>query len=170
MKIKYQWFLGGRGMFWVSIVLFFVMIIGFTITYLIDPTEKIYMKEQSIDPTPIKELSEKYVECMGIKVDVPIKYRFVRYQHENNGEFLLGTFHKWNGTYYIDISVDLYKTSQLAGVVIHETRHMVVQYLKDENIIDLNKYTEEIAEEKNDYYNNLFNSSVYLLRESQKEN
>ena len=94
MKIKYQWFLGGRVMFWVSIVLFFVMIIGFTVTYLIDPTEKIYMKEQSIDPTPIKELSEKYVECMGIKVDVPIKYRFVRYQHENNNEFLLLVYKK----------------------------------------------------------------------------
>lgn len=170
MKIKYQWFLGGREMFWVSIILFVVMIIGFVVTYVIDPTSKIYMKEQDIDPTSIRELSERYVLRLGVDVDTPVNYRFVSYQNEKEDEVLLGTFHKWNGEYYIDISVDLYKSSRLEAVVIHETRHMIVAYLHENNILDLNKYTEEIAQEKNDYYNDLFDSGVYLLRESQKEN
>lgn len=170
MKIKYQWFLGGRVMFWVSIILFTVMVLGFVVTYVIDPTSKIYMSEQSIDPTSIQTMSEKYVECMGIEIDAPIEYRFVRYQDDDPDKIVLGTFHKWNDTYYISISVDLYKTTSLNSTIIHETRHMIVRYLKDENIIDLEKYTEEIAQEKNEYYNNMFNGGVYLLRESQKEN
>ncbi len=145
------------------------MFLGFAVTYMIDPIAKIYMKEQSIDPTSIEDLSKRYVRSLGISIDEPIKYRFVRYQHENEDEVLLGTFHKWNNTYYIDISVDLYKSSLLDEVVVHETRHMIVAYLHEKNIIDLVKYTEEIAQEKNSYYNSLFDSGVYLLKESQKE-
>ena len=44
---------------------------------------------------------------------------------------------------------------------------MIVEYLKDEKIIDLTKYTEEIASQNNEYYNNLFNSGVYLLKEEE---
>ena len=130
------------------------------------------MKVQNVNETSIKEISEIYVKSLGIKIDKPIVYRFVKYSNnskiKSKDEVLLGTFHKWNGTYYIDISVDLYKMSTLASVVIHETRHMIVEYLKEENIINLDKYTEEIAQEKNNYYNNLFDSGVYLLKKSQE--
>lgn len=44
---------------------------------------------------------------------------------------------------------------------------MVVQYLKDKHIIDLTKYTEEIAYDENVYYDNMFSSGVYLLKNSQ---
>lgn len=48
---------------------------------------------------------------------------------------------------------------------------MIVDYLLDEEVIDLMKYTEEIAEEKNECYNKLFDSGIYLLKEKQeKEN
>ena len=163
-------------MFWVSLVMIIGLILGFLLTYVVDPTKKIYMKEQSIDPVSIKVISEQYIRGLGIEIDKPIVYRFVRYStrvYDENEEILLGTFHEWNDTYYIDISVDLYKTSALRDTVIHEARHMIIEYLRDKKIIDLSKYTEEIAQEKNDRYNALFNNSVYLLKELQikeKEN
>ena len=58
----------------------------------------------------------------------------------------------------------------LEEIVIHETRHLVVEYLKDEKIIDLTKYTEEIAQHDNSYYNSLFNNGIYLLKERDKNN
>ena len=159
-------------MFWVSLVMIIGLILGFLVTYVIDPTKKIYMKEQSIDPVSIKSISEQYVRCFDVEVDKPIVYRFVRYSlsaYDEDEEVLLGTFHEWNDTYYIDISVDLYKTSSLSNTVIHETRHMLVEYMRDKDIIDLSKYTEEIAQEKNERYNELFNCGMYLLKEKLKE-
>jgi hypothetical protein len=174
MRIKWQWFIGGRVMFWISILMMVGLVLGFLATYIINPTEEIYMKEQSIDPVSIKVISEQYVRCFGIKVDKPVVYRFVRYStrvYDEDEEVLLGTFHEWNGTYYIDISVDLYKTSSLNSTVIHETRHMLVEYMRDKKIIDLSKYTEEIAQEKDERCNNLFNCGMYLLKqELDKEN
>lgn len=171
MKVKWQWFLGGRIMFWVSIMMLIGLTISFTLTYIIDPTKKIYMKEQGLDPTSIKEYSEKYVECFGIKVDKPVVYKFVKYNVKNNPnkDVLLGTFHEWNDTYYINISIDLFKTSILHETVIHETRHMLVEYLKDKDIIDLTKYTEEIAQGENEKYNTLFNSGMSLLKEKEQD-
>lgn len=168
MKIKWQWFVGGRSMFWISVVMIIGLVLGFLVTYVIDPTKKIYMQEQSINPVSIKNISEQYVRDLGIEINRPIVYRFVRYNtrvYDETDEILLGTFHEWNNTYYIDISVDLYKTTTLANTVIHETRHMIVEYLHDEKVIDLLKYTEEIAQEKNKYYNDLFDSGVFLLKE-----
>lgn len=159
-------------MFWVSLIMIIGLILGFLVTYVIDPTKKIYMKEQSIDPVSIKNISEQYVRCFDVKVDKPIVYRFVRYSltaYDEDEEVLLGTFHEWNDTYYIDISVDLYKTSSLNSTVIHETRHMLVEYMRDKDIIDLSKYTEEIAQEKNERYNELFNCGMYLLKEELKK-
>ena len=115
-------------------------------------------------------------QICGIVIDKPIVYRFVRYRDKFHIEdidakkdVLLGTFHEWNGVYYIDISVDLYKMYLLDSVVVHETRHMIVEYLRDEKIIDFTNYTEEIASEKNSHYNNLFEQGIYLLKEYQKE-
>ena len=172
-EIKWQWFLGGRIMFWVSIVIFIVLIIGFVATYVIDPTSSLYMTKYKIDPASIEKLSQSYVDGLGITIDKPVEYSFVRYKDKgynaNPGEeIVLGTFHEWNGVYYINISVDLYKGSLLDDIVIHETRHMIVEYLRDKKIIDLTKYTEEIAQGENTYYNNLFNSGVYLLKEKEK--
>lgn len=175
MRIKWQWFLGGQTMFWIASILLLVFIFGFVVTYIIDPTTSIYMKVQSIDETSIKEISESYIKSLGITINKPISYRFVKYQnedkffHKKKNEVLLGTFHEWNGTYYIDISANLYHMSMLYEIVKHETRHMVVQELKNEKIIDLTEYTEEIAQEKNEIYNNLFNCSIKLLQEDQKE-
>ena len=98
-------------------------------------------------------------------MDVPIKYRFVEYRRSSDdNHIVVGTFHKWNDTYYIDISYDLINDNrELAVTVIHETRHLIVAYLYDKKVIDLLKYTEEIAQEKDTCYNNLFDSGVYLL-------
>lgn len=166
MKWNWRWFVGGKIMFWISIILLLILSIGFTITYIVNPTEISYMEPLKIDPAPIQNLAEQYVDSMGVTVNHPIKYRFVRYRSKlSDDDVLLGTFHEWNGVYYIDISVDLYKSSQLIDTVLHETRHMLVEYMRDQKIIDLIKYTEEIAYEKNEYYNNLFNSGIYLLKE-----
>lgn len=175
IKLKWQWFLGGRIMFWVSIIIFIVLIIEFVITYIIDPTSCLYITKYKIDPASIEKVSQSYVDSLGITIDKPIEYSFVRYRDKgyeaNPGEeILLGTFHEWNGVYYINISIDLYKDSLLDDIVIHETRHMIVEYLKDKKIIDLTKYTEEIAQRKNIYYNDLFNSGVHLLKEKENEN
>ena len=170
MRLKWQWFLGGKFMFWVSIIIFMFLISSFVFTYIIDPTATFYMKKQKIDPTIIKTISEKYVSNLGITIDNKnIEYNFVKYNHDrynSEGEdtILLGTFHEWNDTYYINISLDLYNSTLLDDIVIHETRHMIVEYLKDKKIINLDKYTEEIAEGKDIYYNNLFNSGIYLLK------
>lgn len=112
------------------------------------------------------------LKIYGITVDIPVVYRFVNYKYNETAEdeILLGTFHEWNSTYYIDVSADLYKISLLDEIVIHETRHMIVEYLKDKKIIDLTKYTEEIASQKNSHYNNLFDSSVYLLLKGENNN
>lgn len=175
MKIKWQWFLGGQTMFWIASILLIVLVFAIVVTYIIDPTTSIYMKVQSIDETSIKEMSEGYVKSLGITISKPISYRFVKYQHEDGfmarksdpKTVLLGTFHEWNNCYYIDISVNLHRMNMLYEIVKHETRHMIVQELKNEKIIDLTEYTEEIAQEKNETYNNLFNYGVKLLKEEQ---
>lgn len=177
MKLNWQWFLGGRFMFWVSLIVFILLVImfvsTFTFTYFVDLTSISNIKVQDVDTTVIKDLSESYVKTCEITIDTPIVYRFVKYNKDaydtNSDEtILLGTFHEWNDTYYIDISIDLKDTpDELADIVEHETRHMIVDYLKDTNIIDLEKYTEEIAQKKNIYYNELFNSGIYLLKELQ---
>ena len=46
---------------------------------------------------------------------------------------------------------------------------MLVEYMRDKDIIDLSKYTEEIAQEKNERYNELFNCGMYLLKEELKK-
>lgn len=173
MKLKWQWFLGGRVMFWVSIIMFFILIIGFIATFVVDPITFFYMKVQNTDNTSIKKISEKYVSDLGVTVDKPIVYRFVKYKHDkgfkadSDEEIVLGTFHEWNGKYYIDISVDLYKLYTLEKIVIHETRHMLVEYLKDKKVIDLSKYSEDIAQEKDSCWDNLFNDGIYFLKKSQ---
>lgn len=181
MKWKWQLFLGGSIMFWLASILIVLLIFVYTITFVIDPTTSMYMDVQNTDTTSIQEMSEEYVKSLGVKINKPICYRFVQFRHEEalkyenqekyglKGEtILLGTFHEWNGTYYIDISSNLYKMSNLHEIVRHETRHMLVQELKNENIIDLNDYTEEIAREQDEIYNNLFDCGVKLLKETQK--
>ena len=67
MKIKWQWFLGGRAMFWISIIMFIILTFGFIATYLIDPTTTMAMKVQKIDPTVIENISKKYVADLRYK-------------------------------------------------------------------------------------------------------
>lgn len=161
-------------MFWLYIIVMIFALSIFIVTYVFDPVALINFRVQRIDPSEIQKISEDYVNNTGVKIDKNIEYRFVRYitdrgyEAEDEDTITLGTFHVWNDTYYIDISVDLYKSQRLEEVVIHETRHMIVEYLRENKIIDLTKYTEEIAQHKNSYYNSLFNSSVYLLKEQQE--
>lgn len=174
MNLKWQWFLGGKDMFWVSLTVFLIFVLTFVFTYVIDPVTIITMAKQPLSSSDIKDISEEYVSNLGVEIVHPIKYRFVRYKDggyegtDFGDEVLLGTFHEWNGVYYIDISVDMYKNKRLKEVVVHETRHMLVEYMKDEKIINLVKYTEEIAEGDNLNFNELFNIGINLLKE--KEN
>ena len=170
MKIKWQWFLGGAVMFWVSIAMFISLIIGFTVTYVFDVINYLYMEKQKVPSSSIETISKQYVSDLGIKINRPIKYKFVKYKVTKQDKKLLGTFHEWNGVYYIDISIDLYNDPSLKDTVIHETRHMLVEYLKDQKILDLTKYTEEIAADKNFYYDYLFDSGIYLLKEEENKN
>ena len=170
MKLKWQWFLGGPIMFWVGIILFILLFISFTLTYFVDITSFSTKSRKEIDTKIISDISEEYVKNLGMIINKPIEYKFVHFNYNDKAEdeVLLGTFHEWNKTYYINISIDLYeKPDLLKDIVIHETRHMVVEYLNDEDIIDLTKYTENIAQGEDIYYNNLFDSGVYLWK---KEN
>ena len=169
MKLSWRLFLGGPVMFWLTIILFIFLFVVFIFTYFIDATALAHIKPQGIDTSSISEISEEYVKNLGVVINKPIEYKFVhfKYNDKSEDEILLGTFHEWNETYYIDISADLYKMDSLKEIVIHETRHMLVEFLNDEDIIDLTRYTEEIAKEENNYYNNLFNSGIYLWK---KEN
>lgn len=176
MKLKWQWFLGGQNMFWVAIIAFVALTFVFITTYIIDPMTIVYIRKQAVNTESIKTISEKYITYCGIQIDKPIEYRFVEYTKlyradpEKDGKEVLGTFHEWNNTYYIDISVDLYKDPSLIDTVIHETRHVIVEYLRDKGVINLVKYTEEIADRKNEYYDNLFDSGVYLLKLKESKN
>lgn len=177
MRIKWQWFLGGRFMFWASLIMFLALVVTFVftfvLTYFIDLTSVLNIKVQDADSSSIEELSKKYLATCEITIDKPVVYRYVKYNKNaydtnSNDVALLGTFHEWNDTYYIDILIDLKDTPEaLAEVVEHETRHMIVDYLKDMKIVDLEKYTEEIARRDNIYYDELFNGGVYLLKRYQ---
>ena len=170
MILNWRWFSGGKTMFWVSLILLIFLLLSFGFTYFIDITTLTDIKVQNIDSTSIKDILEKYVESYGIAIDKPIVYRFVKYEYnkEIEDDILLGTFHEWNSTYYIDILSELYGMNMLYDIVIHETRHMIIEYLRDKNIIDLTEYTEEIARGDNTYYNNLFDSGIYLLKNQEE--
>lgn len=172
--MEWRWFLGGQIMFWIATILLILFVYIYTITFVIDPITNMYIEVQNTDETSIKEISENYIKSLGITIHKPICYRFVKYKNEDHFKtsndvetVLLGTFHEWNNTYFINISVNLYKMSILSDVVKHETRHMLVQELKNEGIMDLSDYTEEIAQEKNETYNNLFNCGISLLKNEQ---
>lgn len=169
MKLNWRLFLGGPVMFWLTIVLFIFLVVVFIFTYFVDATALVNIRPQGIDTSSISEISEEYVKNLGVVINKPIKYKYVRFKYNDKSEdeILLGTFHEWNETYYINISADLYKMDSLKEIVIHETRHMLVEFLNDENIINLIKYTEEIAQGNNTYYNNLLDSGIYLWK---KEN
>lgn len=172
--MKYEWFLGGKNMFWMTIVLIFMLIFGFVVTYIIDPTTVLYVKiQKNMDVNSIKGISENYVDTLGIIIDKPVIYRFVDYRWDNGfdadpeEEITLGTFHEWNGKYYIDISKDLYESGLLSQIVVHETRHMIVRYLYEKKIINLSKYSEDIARGIDSNYDGLFNNAVILLKKAQ---
>ena len=73
MKLKWQWFLGGSLMFWVSIVIFVFLIFAIAFTYLVDPIMLTGMKIQNIDTTSIEEISEEYVNSLRYR------YRYADY-------------------------------------------------------------------------------------------
>ena len=168
---NWQWFLGGRGMFWVTTILLVLLILSYIVTFIVDPTSLLFTRPQNIDEESIKILSEEYINSLDVKITKPVHYRFVEYKHQDwfthndpEGTVLLGTFHEWNGEYYIDIASCVYDTPTLKEIVKHETRHMLVQEMKNEKIIDLLLYTEEIALEDNETYNDLFIAGIELLR------
>lgn len=158
-------------MFWVLLIIIIFSIVLLIFNYGIDIITIFNMRVQNVDTDLIQTYSESYINNLGIVIDVPVKYRFVRYLYddgfkaEDNEIITLGTFHEWHDTYYIDISVDLYKDLMLEPTVIHETRHMIVEYLRDQGIIDLDQYSEEIAEQTNPDYNTLFNVGIEILKQ-----
>lgn len=160
-------------MFWVVILMMIFLVSGFVLTYVLDPSLIAYIRlRKDLDPSVIEQISETYIQTYGVNINnKKIIYRFVHYTHNDKDldTTLLGTFHEWNNTYYIDISERLYNSDKLSEIVIHETRHMLVKCLKDKNIIDLYEYTEDIAQENNYYYNNLFDNALYLLRTQQEQ-
>lgn len=172
MKLKYQWFLGGRVMFYVSIILMIFLLCSFVVTYIVDPITVFSTRTVKPDTGVIEEVAQEYMKSLGVTIDKPVVYRFVKYKYnelDTVDDVLLGTFHEWNRKYYIDISSDLLSHESILNATIkHETRHLIIAYLKDKKIIDLIKYTEEIAYEKDSHYDDLFNSGIYLLKQEQK--
>ena len=80
--MKWEWFLGGQIMFWVSIVVFVAFVLIFVTTYVVDPRTITLIKRQPINADVIKEISETYVGHLGITIDKPIEYRFVKYNYK----------------------------------------------------------------------------------------
>ena len=174
MKWNWQWFLGGQVMFWIATILLALFVGIYIVTYLMDPTTIIFMDIVNEDSEIIRDMVDGYLDDLGVTISKPIYCRFVKYKHEKffiqncrDDAVLLGTFHEWNNAYYIEISIDLIRKGSLYEVVRHETRHMVVQELKNKKIIDLTKYTEDIAQEEDEIYNELFDYSVKLLKKEQ---
>ena len=67
MKIKWQWFLGGKVMFWVSIIIFIILIFSFIMTYIIDLTSSLYMTKYKINPVSIEEISKDVGRALEIE-------------------------------------------------------------------------------------------------------
>ena len=62
MRLKWQWFTGGKVMFWLALILIVVLVIGFTTNYVINPTEISYMtRSANINSDLIQEISENYL-------------------------------------------------------------------------------------------------------------
>lgn len=158
--------------FWVTNISLILIVGLYLITYVIDPTRILYKcVEDTKNQEYIKTISDNYLTTLGIKIDKQIYYRYVKYKPDKKDPdtIVLGTFHEWNNTYYIDISVDIMTLhDELIETVQHETRHMIVQELKNKKIINLTKYTENIAQAKDETYIKLFDSSVKILKEEQK--
>ena len=174
MKWNWQWFLGGRVMFWVSTIILAIFIGAYIVTYLIDPTTTIFMNIKDDDAAAVEEIMREYLDSLEVIIEKPVCCRFVEYKHEDRftskcdeNTILLGTFHEWNNVYFIDISTYLKDKHNLFDTVRHETRHMLVQELKHKKIIDLTEYTEDIAQENNEIYNELFECGIKLLKEEQ---
>ena len=83
MKLKYQWFLGGRVMFCVSIILMVFLICSFTVAYIVDPITISSTITTEPDTGVIKEISQEYIKSLEIVIDKPIVYRFVKYKYNN---------------------------------------------------------------------------------------
>ena len=63
--MSYRWFLGGKVMFWIAIVLLACLISAFIVTYIVDVATIVAIKRFiKQDPTPIKEISENYVKSL----------------------------------------------------------------------------------------------------------
>lgn len=60
--MKWQWFVGGKVMCWITFSLIILLILTFTVTYVIDPITITNMKVQKTDITAIKDCSEAYVK------------------------------------------------------------------------------------------------------------
>ena len=63
MKLKYQWFLGGRVMFCVSIILMVFLICSFTVAYIVDPITISSTITTEPDTGAIKEIAQKIVDA-----------------------------------------------------------------------------------------------------------
>lgn len=61
MQLKWQWFIGGKSMFWMTLVLFTILAVSFIFTYVIDPVATLYIKRRNTNVLSIKEISERYV-------------------------------------------------------------------------------------------------------------
>lgn len=136
-----------------------LLLICFLYTFVIDVTNFYSIQEfTDADTSHIRDVSEEYLSTFGITdISYPIRYNFVKFKQP-----VLGTFHEWNHTYFINISTDIETEDTLRSTVIHETRHLIVQHLKNQNIIDLTAYTEEIASYENDWFSRLFIDAIYL--------
>lgn len=62
MKLRYEWFGGDRFMFWFSIICIIIWVIGFVITYIVNPVALTVYKKHDADTTRIAEISAEYLD------------------------------------------------------------------------------------------------------------
>lgn len=138
-----------------------------TVTHMVNVNSFAYTVTDDRDKTVIENISQEYLNSLELTMDKPIVYNFVKYKETATDPLdlvTLGSFYEWDNKYYINISSNIVSERRLREVIIHETRHMVVEYLKNNDILDLSDYTEEIAQGTNKCYNALFFSAVDVAK------
>lgn len=75
---------------------------------LIDPILLVSCRKTHKDTNEIKQLTVQYLNELGITIDKPIEYRFVRYIGSERKNSTVGTFHVYKNKYVISVSEEFY--------------------------------------------------------------
>ena len=101
-----------KGIYIVLTYTYFAMVeacVGACILYLlIDPVLLISCHKTDKNTNEIKQLTEQYLNELGVTIDKPIEYRYVKYIGSERKKLTAGTFHVYKNKYVISVSEEFY--------------------------------------------------------------